>query len=369
MILEIIAWIIIVFALMRLFVASLNYFTRPYLRDYPLSSYPFVSILIPARNEEKNLPVLLESLIKQDYTNYELIVYDDHSEDGTRKILQQYAEKDQRISWMKGNQQIPPGWTGKNHACHQLGKQAGGDILLFLDADVVVSTDMLKKAMGTFRYYRLSLLSLFPHQLMRSRGEWLTVPLMNWILLGLLPLVLVRKSPKPSLAAANGQFMMFDARGYKAHLWHKQVRQNLAEDIIISRMMKKYGYDTATLLGKNDVMCRMYSSWREAVNGFAKNVLEFFGGNPLMAIGYILLTFSGVVVIPLSLGRGWFGFYILLVLLIRIFISLASMQSVWKNIRLHLLQMASFLYIVVKGIKVKLTGHYQWKGRTTGGNL
>lgn len=369
MIPEMIAWIIVVFALMRLIVASLNYLTRPYLRDYPLSSQPFVSILIPARNEEKNLPVLLESLIKQDYTNYELIVYDDHSEDGTSQILEQYSEKDRRINWMRGEQQIPAGWTGKNHACHQLGKKAGGDILLFLDADVVVSTDMLKKAMGTFRNYKLSLLSIFPHQLLESRGEWLTVPLMNWILLSLLPLVLVRKSPKSSLAAANGQFMMFDARVYKAHLWHKQVSQNLVEDITISRMMKKTGYNTATLLGKNDVMCRMYSSWREAVNGFARNVLEFFGGNPLVAIGYVVLTFSGVVIIPLSLGMEWFGFYILLVLLIRIFISLASMQSVWKNIRLHLLQMASFLYIVAKGIKVKSTGRYQWKGRTTGGQL
>jgi len=94
MILEIIALIVIVFALMRLIVASLNYFTRPYLRDYPLSSHPFVSILIPARNEEKNLPLLLESLIKQDYTNYELIVYDDHSEDATSQILEYFSERD-----------------------------------------------------------------------------------------------------------------------------------------------------------------------------------------------------------------------------------------------------------------------------------
>ncbi|MCF8336303.1 MAG: glycosyltransferase family 2 protein [Bacteroidales bacterium] len=369
MILEMIARIIIVFALMRLMVTLVNYLTRPYLDGYPVSSQPLVSILIPARNEENNLPVLLESLIKQDYTNYELMVYDDHSEDGTSQILEQYSEKDPRISWIKGKQQIPPGWTGKNHACHHLGKEARGDILLFMDADMVVSTDMLNKATDTFRHYRLSLLSIFPHQLLKSRGEWLTVPLMNWILLSLLPLILVRKSHRPSLAAANGQFMMFNARVYKEHLWHKQVKQNLVEDIVISRMMKTAGYNTATLLGRYDVMCRMYSSWGEAVNGFAKNVVEFFGGNIVVAIIYTLLTFSGVVIIPLSLGWEWFAFYIAIVLLIRVFISLTSMQSVWKNIRLHLFQMASFLYIMAKGIKVKLTGRYQWKGRTTGGQV
>ena len=355
-----------VFALVRLAVALVNYLTRPYLRNIPVYSHPLVSVLIPARNEEQNLPVLLDSLRKQDYTNFQVIVYDDHSEDGTGQILEQYSGKDKRIEWVRG-EEVPEGWTGKNHACHQLGEAAGGDILLFLDADVVVSSDMLRKAVSTFRHYRLSFLSIFPHQLLKSRGEWLTVPLMNWILLSLLPLIMVRKSRRSSLAAANGQFMMFDAGVYKEHLWHEQVRSNLVEDIVISRMMKKERYTTATLLGRHDVMCRMYNSWLEGINGFAKNVLEFFGGNPLVAVFFTLLTFAGIFLIPFSLGWGCFLFYLFTVMMIRIFISLTSIQDIGKNLLLHLLQMGSFLYIVIKGINVKLTGHYKWKGRTTGG--
>ncbi len=365
MIPELIAWIILAFAWIRLIVAVMNYLTRPYLGEYPVSGNPLVSVLIPARNEEKNLPVLLEALTKQDYKNFEVIVYDDHSEDETPQILKRFVEKDPRIGWERGAQ-VPPGWTGKNHACHRLGEAARGDILLFLDADVMVSTDMLRKAAGTFLHYQLSLLSIFPHQLLKSRGEWLTIPLMNWILLSLLPLILVRKSRRPSLAAANGQFMMFDSQVYKTHGWHEQVKQNLVEDIVISRMMKEKGFRIATLLGKNDVMCRMYTSWQEAVNGFAKNVLEFFGGNPWVAVLFALLTFAGIFVIPIFLGLSWLVVYLFSAFLIRVFISLASMQSTIKNIRLHPLQMGSFLYILAKGIKVKRTGRYLWKGRVTG---
>jgi glycosyltransferase involved in cell wall biosynthesis len=365
MIPELMAWIILAFVWIRLMVVLVNYLTRPYLKKYHLSGNPFVSVLIPARNEEENLPVLLDSLIKQDYTNFEVVVYDDHSEDGTSQVLEQFSESDQRIGWVRG-EEVPAAWTGKNHACHRLGEEAKGDILLFLDADVIVSTDMLRKAVGTFRQYNLSLLSIFPRQLLKSRGEWLTVPLMNWILLSLLPLILVRKSRRPSLAAANGQFMMFDAQVYKTYWWHEQVKQNLVEDIVISRMMKKKGFRMATLLGRNDVMCRMYTSWREAVNGFAKNVLEFFGGNPWVAILFALLTFAGIVVIPVFLGLGWFVVYLVSAILIRVFISLASMQGIIKNIRLHPLQMGSFLYILAKGIQVKRSGRYHWKGRVTG---
>jgi len=365
MIPELIAWIILVFAWIRLIVAMVNYFSRPYLRDYSFSEHPLVSVLIPARNEENNLPVLLDSLIKQDYTNFEVVVYDDHSEDGTSQVLEQFSGRDQRIGWVRG-EGVPAGWTGKNHACHRLGEEAKGDVLLFLDADVIVSKDMLRKAVGTFRQYNLSLLSIFPHQLLKSRGEWLTVPLMNWILLSLLPLILVRKSRRSSLAAANGQFMMFDAQMYKTYWWHEQVKQNLVEDIVISRMMKEKGFRMATHLGKNDVMCRMYTNWQEAVNGFAKNVLEFFGGNPWVGILFALSTFAGIVVIPVFLGLGWFVVYLVSAILIRVFISLASMQSIIQNIRLHPLQMGSFLLILAKGIQVKRSGRYHWKGRVTG---
>lgn len=366
MALEWISMAIIIFAFIRLAVVLLNFFSRPYLKDQPLSFEPLVSILIPARNEAQNLPVLLEALFHQTYTHIEIIVYDDQSADDTPVLIETFAAKDRRLRGIRGTS-LPGDWTGKNYACHMLGKEARGNILLFLDADVTITNDAVRKATGYFLNHRLDMLSLFPRQIMKTTGEKLAVPLMNWILLSLLPLPLVRKSPKPSLAAANGQFIMFDSRNYQQRFWHEQVRLNLVEDIAINRMMKKMGYKTATLLGKDDVMCRMYGSYQEAVNGFAKNVLQFFGGSVPAVVLFMMFTFPGIVIIPMAFGMNWLGLYIFVIILIRIFAARASRQSVINNLLFHIPQMITFIYIVIKGIRVVLTGKYQWKGRVTGG--
>lgn len=365
---EITAYAILAFALIRFSVALTNHLSLLHLREFGQSGHPFVSVLVPARNEAANLPVLLDALSDQDYNNFEIIVYDDQSVDNTPKILERYAERNNRISWIKGDE-VPGGWTGKNFACHNLAQKARGDLFLFLDADVRTGRNMLSKAVSYFSRYRLNLLSIFPHQVMKATGEWLTVPLMNWILLSLLPLILVGKSKRSSLAAANGQFMLFDAGVYRIHKWHEQVKHHLVEDIIINRMMKKKGYKTATLLGNNDVMCRMYSSFKEGANGFAKNVLEFFGGRIVTGILFTILVLPGVVIIPWAMNWVWLGIYIILIILIRILVSLTSRQSLQKNLLLHIPQMVTLLYIVILGIKVKLTGNYQWKGRNAGGKL
>ena len=389
MVLDVLAWLILGFAGLRLGVALVNYFSPLYLppscaleRDlspprasspsdlgmvFSAKDQPLLSVLIPARDEEDNLPGLLDALLQQTYTHFELIVYDDHSGDATPHILEDFSRKAGRVKWLQGGD-LPDGWTGKNHACHRLAEQARGEVLLFLDADVSVSPDLLEKAVAWFTQKKLSLLSIFPHQIMHARGEWLTVPLMNWILLSLLPMILVRLSRRPSFAAANGQFMMFDAAVYRENQWHEQVHDNLVEDIEINRLMKHKGYRTATLLGNHDIMCRMYSSFQEGVHGFAKNVTEFFGGSITMSIIFTLLVITGVLIIPL--GHGWPGLmaYVLMVIFLRGLISRKSRQPVQKNFIYHIPQMVAFILIVYKGIKVRRKGNYSWKGRTTGGS-
>lgn len=385
MVMHALAWIILLFAGLRLGVALVNFFSPLYLPNVsspaekghhtddrsgwfnkPLTVNPFLSLLIPARDEADNLPGLTRALLDQTYRNFELIVYDDHSRDATPQILDDLSRKHDRVRWVRG-EDLPDGWTGKNHACYRLAKEARGELLLYLDADVSVSPDLLEKAVAYFTRKKLSLLSIFPHQIMRTRGEWLTVPLMNWILLSLLPMILVRMSRRPSFSAANGQFMMFDAAVYRDNQWHRQVSDNLVEDIEINRIMKQEGYRTATLLGRHDVMCRMYRSFQEGVHGFAKNVTEFFGGSIAMSLLFTLLVITGVGIIPF--GLGWQGLitYLLMVLFLRMLISLKSRQAVQKNFLYHIPQMVAFILIVYKGIQVRRKGSYLWKGRTTAG--
>ena len=361
----IISWIILGFALIRMAVSLVNMLTKLNLPKAELSHNELVSVLIPARNEAHNLPPLLESLRKQEHDNLEIIVYDDHSEDETAGVVKKVAFNDRRIQLMQGNK-LPEGWLGKNYACHQMASKASGDYFLFLDADVSVSKGLISKALDFVKKEQLSLLSIFPKQQIYSIGERLTVPLMNWILLTLLPMVLIRKSSRHSLAAANGQFMWFEKNCYQQHKWHEQVKDNLVEDIEIIRMMKEHNYNVCTLLGNHDISCRMYTSYKEGLNGFAKNVVEFFGGSSVMTVLFGFIVVSGVFIIPFYLEWIVFISYLIMIGLTRIFVSVASKQSVAKNLFFHIPQIATFVVMVFKGVKVRLTGSYSWKGRKIG---
>lgn len=133
-----------------------------------------ISILIPARNEAKNLPTLLKGLTQCDSSVGEIIVYNDQSEDDTAAVIKKWSQHDPRIRLIEG-MEVPPGWKGKNHACYHLAKKAGGRYLLFLDADVTVSQEAIDLAFSSLRSDQLTLFSFFPRQEMKTQGEWLLV--------------------------------------------------------------------------------------------------------------------------------------------------------------------------------------------------
>lgn len=357
------ATISFVFLCLRLIIAVLNFLTRPtnFASSLPEEN-PRVSILIPVRNEEHNLPALLESLSKLTYPDYEVIVCNDHSTDGTTDILDEFTQQTENFRWFT-SEELPDGWLGKNFACHQLAEKAAGDYLLFLDADVHAQPDFLAPLISRAVEAKLSLLSIFPRQVMHSQGEKSTVPLMNWILLSLLPLPLVRLSKKTSLAAANGQFILFEAGNYRENRWHEQVKVENVEDILIMKRMKKAGYPTEVLANFGAVSCRMYSSYREAVEGFSRNIHQYFGGSSAIMLLFWLLTVPGILLALLMLPVT--GMFILIgqILLLRIIISLHSGQSVWTNLYYHPAQMAALTNIIARNLLGKHKKTVKWKDR------
>ena len=321
-----------------------------------------VSVLIPARNEADNLPCLLVSLLKMKYMELEIWVCDDHSVDATPDILREFAALDPRVNWFRG-ESLPVGWSGKNFACFQLAQMARGTYMLFLDADVDIDASLVRKALAAMRRGNLQLLSVFPAQRMESAGEWMVVPLINWILLTMLPLPLVRHSPFPQLAAANGQMMLFQAESYRKYSWHEQVKNEHVEDIAIARLLKKRGLRMATWLGNQAVRCRMYHSGKEATRGLARSVHQFLGGNV-----WVLFSFWVVVVLLPILcfmveGRAFALPFAALVLVSRLLVSSASKQSLWRNLVFHPLQMLSFSWVVWLNIYQYAKGETEWKGR------
>ncbi len=355
--------ILFLMLLLRFLVVLVNFLSKPYLKPgVSILGNPKVSVLIPARNEETVLPVLLSDLIKSNYTNTEIIVCNDHSTDNTEEMLQQHELTMPGFSYFN-NEPLPPGWVGKNFACHELAKRATGDYFLFLDADVRLSADAIAKAVNHFQNKQTGLLSLFPQQIMITKGEWRVVPLMNWILLSFLPLVAVRMPWFSSLSAANGQFMMFESDAYRMNQWHQKVWNNNVEDILIARKMKQGGYKITVLTGNDDVFCRMYHSGSDAINGFARNIHHYFGGSRLWLLFYGFMVFFRFPFFALFAQWSFLAASLVLLISMKVMVSVVSRQNIMNNLKLHFSQLFAFANIVLRNLKIAQTRSMEWKGR------
>ena len=356
-------YLVVIFTFIQLLIVLVNLFFQEKLNDINNSFNSLVSVLIPARNEELNIAPLLRDLQQQDYANLEILVFDDQSTDNTNEIVKQFMDHDSRIKLMKSTV-LPNGWLGKNYACHEMSKQAKGKYFLFLDADVRLNRDIIIRSIAKAEKYKLGLLSIFPLQQMETLGERITVPNMNFILISLLPLILVRKTKYQSLAAANGQFMLFQPDNYKLISPHEKMKANKVEDIEIARYYKKLNIKIACMTGDETITCRMYHGFKKSVNGFSKNVINFFGGWFILAYLFWMITTLGIVIVYLGTDTSSFVLYVVLLCIIRILISTISKQKTLTNLVFAIPQQLSLGIILIKAGISNFKKEYRWKGRT-----
>ena len=280
-------------------------------KETPLET-PLVSILVPARNEAGQIARTLRSLEDLTYPDFELILLDDGSSDGTLEIAQQTLEGNPRTKVITG-QPLPPGWLGKNWACHQLAQQAQGELLIFTDADVHWAPEALSAIISLLQQMRADMLTVWPTQRTETWSERLVVPMMMFVITGYLPEILVRYTPWQVFAAANGQCLLFRRTAYEQIGGHQSVRNNIIEDMGLARGIKQSGFRLVMALGNRLIDTRMYTNWREVSDGFAKNILAGHGGQPfylflsaifhwcLFLVPWVLL----VIGLLLSGSPGW----------------------------------------------------------------
>lgn len=243
---------------------------------------PRVSVLIPARNEERNIAACVGSLLAQDYPDFEVVVLDDGSQDDTARILGSLGA-DRRLRVLAGLP-LPPGWLGKNWACHQLGNAATGELLLFADADTRSHPSTLADAVAALYAERADFLSALPRQKMETWGERLVVPLLPWSLHSFFPIALLRRARWSALTTAIGQLMLFRRAAYDAIGGYEHVRASTIDDWDLVRALARAGLRWTVLDGASRVSTRMYGSFREAFDGFSKNLYARFGYNlPIFA--------------------------------------------------------------------------------------
>lgn len=258
--------------------AVLNTLTFPRLHPKKPTHSPFVSVLIPARNEAEVIGRTVKLLAAQDYSNFEIIVLDDNSIDDTNKIAQTAAADCPNFQVISG-QSLPDGWLGKNWACHQLAEAARGESLLFTDADVEWQAGALSALISLQEQHNADMLTVWPTQITKTWGERLIVPLMSLAIMAYLPEIMVRGSKLVAFAAANGQCLLFKRNAYNQIDGHRTVKLNITEDVGMARNVKRKGLKLVMADGNSLVACRMYQNWSEVRDGFGKNILAGHGNS------------------------------------------------------------------------------------------
>ncbi|MFZ0391894.1 MAG: glycosyltransferase family 2 protein [Calditrichia bacterium] len=336
-------------------------------RNYPLQKQVAVSLLVPARNEARNIKKCLRSLQRQYYSNLEILVLDDQSNDATATIVRQLLQDDPCIRLIEGKP-LPEGWTGKNWACHQLSQTAKGDIFIFTDADNFYHPEAVSHTVGWMQHFRLALLSAFPQQITGTIWERLVIPIIDIVLFGGLPLWLTYYFRSPELSAANGQWIAFQKSAYSLCGGHSAVRNEIVEDVSLARLAKKEGLPVLTLSGTGMVFGRMYRSAREVWEGFSKNLFGLTGYRDsllffITAVSLLIFVLP-YVLIPFAAFRSAALTAVLLNMALRGILIPARGHPVLTSLFLHPFGILATLTIALNSyIRVK-KGAVTWKMRS-----
>lgn len=334
---------------------------------------PFVSVLVPARNEERCIRDCIESLSNQHYPNYEIIILNDDSIDSTPLILSELKSQYPNLIQIINSSELPKNWIGKSHACQVLSLHAKGDYFLFTDADTKHSPYSLNSLIQQTQQLQADLLTAVPYQQLSSIWEHLMVPFMHVLYHGYLPNSFIYSKRNPSLVAANGQIMLFHRDAYEAIGGHKSVKDSLVEDIDIARHAKKNGYKVILANAISIVSCSMYTGFDEVFKGFSKN---FFAGFQEKIIPFLLFLVHviNVYVFPFFLAiysiisnniflLRWSIVLLSLGMIIRLFATLQFRLPLFHV----LLQPFSAMFTIIIGINSivwSLPGRKRiWKGR------
>lgn len=245
-----------------------------------------VSVLIPARNEERCIESCVRSLCEQEIADLEVIVLDDQSDDSTGSILNELSREYPNLRVLQGTS-LPQGWVGKSWACHNLSLHATGDVLIFTDADTVHHRGALARSVAFMKQHNLSMLSLVPRQTLTSFAEHAVIPMVHLIFFATW-LNIRRVGTKTTPTAAIGQFIAFTREGYKAIGGHHCVKYSLVEDVFLSKAAASQKLPFALIDGTDAVDCHMYTSAAEVTRGFSKNLFPAMRYNLAQMLAFIV---------------------------------------------------------------------------------
>lgn len=271
------------------------------------SQPPFVSVLVPARNEAFNIERCIRSLLAQSYASFEVLVLDDHSTDATPSILADIQKDHPQLQILPG-EPLPAGWLGKHWACHQLAQVAQGELLLFTDADTWHESNALRDSVAVLTEESVDLLTAFPHEEVVTWGEKLTVPVLGFAPFSFIPVFLARWFDLPRFSITIGQFMLFRRSVYEAIGGYEAVRTHPLDDVKFGRRVLSQGFKWLLVDGTNHIHCRMYHDFRSSSAGLTRSLFAFFTNNvPLYVFAWtwIGMVFLEPILVLILYGLGF----------------------------------------------------------------
>ena len=338
---------------------------------------PLVSVILPAKDEERNLAECLRSLCGLTYPNLEIVVVDDRSTDRTHEIALELAATDPRIHVL-AVEYLPPGWTGKTHALQYAFTVARGQWLLFVDADTLHAPESLAIMMEFARSQRAALVSLLPELRCETFWEQVVQPLAAITLMQSFPLHAVHDS-RSRLAFANGQYILVERSAYTATGGHASVRDRFVEDIALAQRVKDLGRPIRVALVERIVTCRMYASLAELARGWSRIFYDALSRNALRLLAKLLdpvifcqtghvAFLAALILLPLGRSR-MFTVGLLGLSIIHHALMFLLFQRVYRKSVAHSKYAAWFPVanlvidlILVRSIVMCLTGQVRWRG-------
>ena len=271
-------WLVVAWAIygalapMLLFFAAIKLLRFPQLSDIRPSEpspWPKLSVIVPACNEADTIEPAMRTLLAQDYPNLEIVVIDDRSTDGTSEIVDRLANEDSRIVAVHVRE-LPEGWLGKVHALQKGVERASGSWILFTDADVKFAPEALRRSIAHSEQHGFDHLAVLPEVGMRSFWVGTCV---GSALRGVF--VLARPweamNPKSEKAIGTGAFNLVRKSAFDRTPGFEWLKLEVADDIGLGVMMKRFGGKPGLLLGRGQVHVEWYRTVREAIRGLEKN--------------------------------------------------------------------------------------------------
>ena len=345
--------------------------------DNPATITERVAVLLPLRDEAARVTPCLRALLAQrGVPGLRVVVLDDGSGDGTADVVRAVAAGDPRVTLLTGTAP-PPGWLGKPHACWQLATRAdpSATVLVFVDADVVLGPYAVAAAVTELRAAGATLLSPYPRIVVRTAADRLVQPLLQWLWLTFLPLRAMERSPRPSLAAAGGQFLVVDRVGYLRAGGHAAVAGQVLEDIELARAVKRAAGRIALADGSRLASCRMYETWPQLRDGYTKSLWASFG-HPVAAavvVALLLLLYTAPPLVAVSalfagapVVAGAAGLAYLLGVAGRVVSARATGGRAWPDALSHPASVAVLGWLTLRSYHLRKRRRLNWRGRPVG---